>query len=318
LHATGLASQDAFLSKPQSVLGQEAIARHYPAGQNGQPVVVIGNAGSAQRIQQALSGASGIVSVSSPVRKDGLVYLEGTLQAQPDSKAALATVSRLRTAMHAIDGANAKVGGQTALTRDTNSAYDHDTRLLIPLVLVAVMLILTLLLRALVAPLVLIATVLLSYASALGVSAVLFHDLFGFKATDTSFPLLVFVFLVSLGVDYNIFLMTRVREEAHRYGTRRAAQIGLTATGGVITSAGLVLAGTFAVLTTVRVVTFVEMGLAVALGILLDTFVVRSVLVTSLTIDMGRFIWLPSRLARRTDVSVADIEADDLEPAPGG
>ncbi|WP_026413643.1 MMPL family transporter [Actinomadura oligospora] len=321
MHATGLASQDAFLDKPQSVVGQEVIARHFAAGQNGQPVVVIGNAGAAPQLRQALSGDQGIVSVTDPVQKDGLVYLEGTLRAQPDTQAAFDTVSRLRTSVHGVSGADAKVGGQTALTKDTNSAYHHDTWLLIPLVLVAVMVILTLLLRALVAPLLLIGTVVLSYLAALGISSVLFHDVFGFKATDTSFPLLVFVFLVSLGVDYNIFLMTRVREDAQRLGTRRAALSGLTATGGVITSAGLVLAGTFAVLTTVPVISFIEIGAAVSIGILLDTFVVRSVLVTALTLDMGRFVWLPGRLAKREDVPVADagdIGEMDLEPAPGG
>ncbi|WP_242894615.1 MMPL family transporter [Actinomadura litoris] len=315
LHNTGLESQDAFTNDQPSVTGQEALARHYQAGQQGLPVVVIGNAAAAQELRQTLGSSDGIASVNTPVTKDGLVYMEGTLKAQPDSDAALTAVSHLRTALHAVDGADARVGGQTALTKDTNSAYDHDTKLLIPLVLAAVLLILVVLLRALVAPLVLIATVVLSYAAAIGVSAVLFHSVFGFAGTDTSFPMLVFVFLVSLGVDYNIFLMTRVREEAREHGTRQATLTGLTATGGVITSAGLVLAATFAVLTTVPVVSFVEMGTAVALGILLDTFVVRSVLVTSLTMDMGRRIWLPSALAKREDAPVRDAEAS-LEPAP--
>jgi putative drug exporter of the RND superfamily len=164
-------------------------------------------------------------------------------------------------------------------------------------------------LRAIVAPLVLIATVVLSFGSALGLSALVFKHLFGFAGADTSVPLFVFVFLVALGIDYNIFLMTRVREESARFGTRRGALTGLAATGGVITSAGLVLAGTFAVLGTLPLVEFTEIGVAVALGVLLDTIVVRSVLVTALTLDIGRHIWWPSALARPEASEVANPEA---------
>ena len=161
-------------------------------------------------------------------------------------------------------------------------ASAHDRNVIIPLILAVVFVILGLLLRALVAPLVLTATVVLSFAAALGVSAFFFNHVFGFGGADTSFPLFVFVFLVALGIDYNIFLMTRVREEAIRRDARHGAIIGLAATGGVITSAGFVLAGTFAVLATVPVTFLTELGFAVAFGILLDTIVVRSVLVTAL------------------------------------
>jgi RND superfamily putative drug exporter len=143
--------------------------------------------------------------------------------------------------------------------------------------------------------------VVLSFTAALGISALFFRHVFGFAGTDSSFPLFVFVFLVALGIDYNIFLMTRVREEAGQVGTRRGALIGLSATGGVITSAGLVLAGTFAVLATLPVVMFAEIGFAVALGVLLDTFIVRSVLVTALTLDVGRWMWWPNGSARRPE-----------------
>jgi len=177
-----------------------------------------------------------------------------------------------------------------------------------------VFVILGLLLRAILAPFVLIATVVLSFAAALGVSAFVFDHVLGFAGVDTSFPLFVFVFLVALGIDYNIFLMTRVREEAHRHGTRRGALIGLAATGAVITSAGLVLAGTFSVLSTLPIVAFAEIGFAVAFGVLLDTIVVRSVLVTALNLDIGRWMWWPGKLAAKRDV-----EADEFsrpEPAP--
>jgi len=159
-----------------------------------------------------------------------------------------------------------------------------------------------LLLSSIVAPLILIATVVLSFAAALGASSLLFTHVLGFAGADASFPLYVFVFLVALGIDYNIFLMTRVREESALGGTRRGALIGLAATGGVITSAGAVLAGTFAMLGTLPMVMFAEIGFAVAIGVLLDTIVVRSVLVTALTLDLGRWIWWPGKLARRRDL----------------
>jgi RND superfamily putative drug exporter len=171
------------------------------------------------------------------------------------------------------------------------------------------------LLRAVVAPLVLIATVVLSFGAALGLSALLFRHAFGFAGADPSLPLFVFVFLVALGIDYNIFLMTRVHEETKQHGTRRGALIGLGATGGVITSAGLVLAGTFAVLGTLPVVTFAEIGVAVALGVLLDTLVVRSVLVTALNLDLGRVMWWPSRLWRE-DGGASRAPAQDLTEEP--
>jgi RND superfamily putative drug exporter len=197
-----------------------------------------------------------------------------------------------------VPGADALVGGNTAINLDVQRAAAHDRNLIIPVVLVVVFIILALLLRAVVAPLMLIATVVLSFAATLGVSAVVFDHAFGFGGADTSFPLFAFVFLVALGIDYNIFLMTRVKEEAARHGTRRGALIGLAATGGVITSAGLVLAGTFAVLGTLPVTFLTELGFAVAFGVLLDTIVVRSVLVTALNLELGRWLWWPGRLAR--------------------
>jgi RND superfamily putative drug exporter len=197
------------------------------------------------------------------------------------------------------------VGGNTAINLDVQRAARHDRNLIIPVVLAVVLVILILLLRALIAPIILIATVVLSFAAALGVSALLFKHALGYNGADTSFPLFVFVFLVALGIDYNIFLMTRVREEAARHGTKRAALIGLSATGGVITSAGLVLAGTFAVLATLPLTAFAEIGIAVAFGVLLDTIVVRSVLVTALNFDVGRRMWLPGKLAQVPDEPAA-------------
>jgi putative drug exporter of the RND superfamily len=299
-----LTTAQSFRGTPPSVAGEQVLARHFPAGA-GEPVAVVGNASAASALRTALAGTGGIVGVSRPVTSGGLVYLQGTLSSQPDSPAAYATVDRVRTALHAVPGADAKVGGGTAIAMDVESYATHDRDVIIPLVLLVVMIILGLLLRAVVAPLVLIGTVVLSFATALGLSALAFRHLFGFAGEDTSVPLFVFVFLVALGIDYNIFLMTRVREETIRSGPRRGAITGLAATGGVITSAGAVLAGTFAMLGTLPLVEFTEIGFAVAAGVLLDTIIVRSVLVTSLTLDIGRWMWWPSRLARRPDREVS-------------
>jgi putative drug exporter of the RND superfamily len=237
----------------------------------------------------------------------GYTYLQGTLTSPPDSPAANATVDRARASVHAVPGAHALVGGDTAISLDVARASTHDRTLLLPLILAVVFVILAILLRALVAPLILTATVVLSFAAALGVSAFFFNHVFGFGGADTSFPLLVYVFLVALGIDYNIFLMTRVREEAHRRDTRHGAITGLAATGGVITSAGFVLAGTFAVLATIPSTAFTEIGFAVAFGILLDTIVVRSVLVTALNLDVGRWMWWPNNLAHTPDPAPAEL-----------
>ncbi len=225
-------------------------------------------------------------------------------------------MERLRSGVHAIPGADAKVGGGSAVNLDIQRATRHDRNLVVPLVLGAVLVILAVVLRAVIAPLLLVATVVLSFAAALGVSAQAFDHLFKFAGADPSLPLWTFVFLVALGTDYNIFLMTRVHEETRRYGTRRGALIGLAATGGVITSAGVVLAGTFAALGTLPLVFITEIGFAVAFGVLLDTFVVRSVLVTALNLDVGRWIWWPSGLARKEDVDLSDLEAEEAALTP--
>ena len=298
LKASGLTNAESFRGHPDSVAGQTVLDQHFPAGA-GQPVEMFGNAASAAQLAAALRAVPGITDVTSPVIQGGHAYLEGTLTSAPDSQAAYDTIDRARAALHAVPGADALVGGNTAVNLDVQRAAAHDRNLIIPIILAVVFVILGLLLRALVAPIMLIATVVLSFAAALGVSALFFNHVFNFGGADTSFPLFVFVFLVALGIDYNIFLMTRVREEAQHQGARTGALTGLAATGGVITSAGCVLAGTFAVLGTLPVTFLTELGFAVAFGVLLDTLVVRSVLVTALNLDLGRWVWWPSRLARQ-------------------
>jgi putative drug exporter of the RND superfamily len=303
-----LTNAQSYRGTPASVAAEQVLAQHFPGGA-GEPVAVIGNASAASQLRAALAGTKGIVAVSPPQVKDGLVYLQGTLASQPDSPAAAATVDRVRAAVHAVPGANAKVGGATAISSDVERYATRDRNLIIPLVLVVVLLILGFLLRAVVAAFLLIGTVVLSFGAALGLSALLFRHVFGFAGADTAMPLFVFVFLVALGIDYNIFLMTRVREESKRHGTRLGAITGLGATGGVITSAGLILAGTFATLSTLPLVILTEIGVTVAIGVLIDTVIVRSVLVTALTLDIGRWMWWPSRLARPSPAEISPQEA---------
>ncbi len=309
LKAHGLTNAQSFRGHPDSVIGETVLARHFPAGA-GEPVIVIGKATAAAPLRSAFAATPGISGVTLPEARAGYGYLEGTLISQPDSQAAYATIDRVRSAVHALPDAGALVGGATAISLDEARASAHDRNVIIPLILVVVFIILGVLLRSVVAPLILTATVVLSFAAALGVSAVFFDHVFGFGGADTSFPLFVFVFLVALGIDYNIFLMTRVREEANRRDARRGAIVGLAATGGVITSAGFVLAGTFAVLATIPSTFLTELGFAVAFGILLDTIIVRAVLVTALNLDVGRWMWWPSRLAHKPDPAPAELSQE--------
>ncbi|MEU4467198.1 MMPL family transporter [Streptomyces sp. NPDC024017] len=303
LRAEGIGNADAFTGKPDSITGQEVSARYFPAG-SGDPLVIVSNQAQAVQVGRAVAGTQGVVPQSlglPPGTKpafEGKVLFEATMTAPADSEAAKQTVERVRDAVHAVPDADAKVGGGTAALLDMDKATTHDNMLIIPLVLVVVLLILCALLRALIAPLLLVATVILSFAAALGISALAFRYVFDYAGESTDFPLFVFVFLVALGIDYNIFLTTRIREEATRQGTRAGVVTGLAATGAVITSAGLVLAGTFAALGTLPMVAFAEIGFTVALGVLIDTFIVRSVLVTSLFLDVGPKVWWPHRLAR--------------------
>ncbi|MER8187697.1 MMPL family transporter [Kitasatospora sp. NPDC094015] len=312
LNASGLSTAGTFTGTPDSVVGQQVLTEHFPGG-TGAPLTVISAADRAEAVRVVAAATPGIAGTTPVTVHDALATFQATLADPPDSQAAKDTVDRVRDAVHAVPGADAKVGGSTAVILDAGRAASADNRTIIPLVLGVVLVILALLLRAVTAPLVLIATVVLSYAAAMGISAFFFAHVFHFDGQDNAFPLFVFVFLVALGIDYNIFLMTRVREESAHRGTRQGAIAGLAATGGVITSAGLILASTFAVLGTLPVVGFAEIGFAVALGVLLDTLVVRSVLVTALTIDLDRHMWWPSALSRpgppRQPVGAAPADA---------
>jgi RND superfamily putative drug exporter len=306
LNANGLTTEDSYTKEFDSIVGQKVLTAHGLSDQSN-PVMVVADSEQAGAVRQAMTGIKGLDAPSQPLVKGGVAFISAPTKDDATSDGAFAAVERTRGAVHQVAGANALVGGGSAILLDTENASQHDNLLIIPIVLLVVLLILMLLLRALLAPLLLIATVVLSFGAALGLSALLFRYVFGFAGADASLPLFVFVFLVALGIDYNIFLMTRVREETAAHGTRKASLIAIGATGGVITSAGMVLASTFLVLGTMPLVAFAEIGVAVALGVLLDTMIVRSVLVTALNLDIGGRIWWPSRLDRARRV-----------PAPAG
>jgi RND superfamily putative drug exporter len=301
LKANGTAQSDLFLSEVDSGRGQDVLSAHFPGG-SGSPTVIIANADKTQDVVQAAT-IPGVDTVTPAGENDGKVLLQAVLDDAADSEAALSTVERLRAAVHQVSGADALVGGQSAIQLDVQTASRHDRTLIIPIVLVVIFLVLALLLRALVAPLLLIATVVLSFAATMGVSAIVFNNVFDFPGADPAIPLFGFIFLVALGIDYNIFLMTRVREEALLTDTRKGTLRGLAVTGGVITSAGVVLAATFAALSVIPVLFLAQIAFIVAFGVLLDTVVVRSLLVPALTIDIGRKIWWPAKLSRKPEAS---------------
>ena len=298
LDANGLSTEDGFTETLDSVTAQKLLADHDLADSSN-TIQVVTNDEQLPEVQAAVEDIDGLGSPTDPVSiGNGRSYFEVPIKYDLASEQAFDIVIDARDEVHAVDGADALVGGGAAFYLDTKTASQRDNKVVIPLVLLVVLVILVLLLRALLAPLLLIGTVILSFGAALGISSLIFTYVFDFAGADAGFPLFAFVFLVALGVDYNIFLMTRVREETIQHGTRKGSLIALSSTGGVITSAGLVLAATFLVLATLPFVFLVALGTAVALGVLLDTLVVRSVLVTALNLDLGGKIWWPSTLDR--------------------
>jgi RND superfamily putative drug exporter len=312
---TNLDQSDTFLDTPESVVGQQLIAKAFPQGVSVPTDVLASSPATADAVAKAAESVDGIAEVvPTDVSGDEGVLLRAALTEDPYSSDAFQVIDRLRDAVQKVDP-KAEVGGETAIQRDFKRASDRDTKLLVPVILTIVFLILLILLRSIVAPILLIATVALSFAAALGVSAVVFDVLFGFNGSDSGLLLFGFVFLVALGVDYNIFLMARVREEAAIHGTRKGMLRGLAVTGGVITAAGIVLAGTFAVLGVLPLVFLAQLGFLVAFGVLLDTFVVRSILVPALVLDIGPKVWWPSALADDPALSGAETTTNAKESA---
>ncbi|MFG2989534.1 MMPL family transporter [Streptomyces sp. NPDC048257] len=298
LHSGGVPLDEIFVNEAPSVTGQKELGRHFPGGA-GNPAVVIAAADRQAQVRDRAADTQGVDSAAVRGEKDGRVRIDVVLKDPADSAAAKETVVRLREAVHPVPGAEALVGGYTAQAHDTQKTAERDREVIVPVVLAIILVILVALLRSLVMPLLLVATVALNFFATLGVSALVFRHVFGFSGTDSSVPLYGFVFLVALGVDYNIFLMSRVREESLRHGVREGVIRGLTATGGVITSAGVVLAATFAALAVIPLAFLVQIAFIVAFGVLMDTLVVRSLLVPALVLDIGPAAWWPGRLSRR-------------------
>ncbi|KRE79248.1 MMPL family transporter [Arthrobacter sp. Soil763] len=318
LKANGVPQTDVILAASNAVDGQDALARHFDAG-SGSPAVVVAEEAKAQEVLEKVKASDGVGDAyllaegnvpivpgapgapgappATPSVRDGKVLINATLNYAADSNEAENVVVSLRHDLKKIDS-GALVGGVTATALDTNTTAQRDLVTIIPVVLAVILVILMLLLRSVLAPVLLVASVVLSYGAAMGVSAVVFNNIFGFPGADATVPLFGFVFLVALGVDYNIFLMSRVREESLKHGTRPGILRGLGVTGGVITSAGVVLAATFAALGVIPIMFLVQLAFIVAFGVLLDTVLVRSLLVPALAYDIGPRIWWPSKLGR--------------------
>ena len=295
-----LTTSNLFRGSVESVRGQRLLEQSFPAGASAPAVVLVTDEARTEAAVEAARAAPGVARVGEPELGESAVRFEVVLEADPFGEDGFAAIDPLRQALRGAVGEHALVGGASAEEADLRAAVERDTKLLVPLVLLVVFAILVLLLRSLVAPALLMGTVVLSFAAALGASLLLFEVFTDFPGEDPSYPLFAFIFLVALGVDYNIFLMARVREEALAMPTRDAMLKGLAVTGGVITSAGVVLAGTFSVLAVLPLVALTQIGITVALGVLLDTFIVRSVLVPALTFEVGERVWWPSSLARRS------------------
>jgi RND superfamily putative drug exporter len=324
LDPSGLSTEESYTKKFDSIKGQTTLVQH-GLSDTSNTVQVVANNDRLTEVQSAVGTVAGLGDPTQPVDiGHDRSYFEAAVGKDISSSAAFDIVKATREAVHAVPGAHGLVGGGSAFYLDTKLASQRDNKVIMPIVLVVVFIILMLLLRALVAPLILMGTVILSFGAALGISTLLFTEVFtrlsifetneGFAHTDPGFPLFTFVFLVALGIDYNIFLMTRVREETANHGTRKGSLIALSSTGGVITSAGVVLASTFLVLGSLPLVFLAELGTAVALGVLLDTMIVRSVLVTALNLDLGAKIWWPSKLDSGS--AAAGPPADPSAEAP--
>jgi RND superfamily putative drug exporter len=289
----GLAESEQFAGEVEAVEGAEVLARAGFAGGGGAPLQVVVPEGRADAVTAALEDVDGVAQVGEPERGEPGARLDVGLSVDPYGAEALALVPKVREA-----APGALVGGSLAEDYDTREAAERDNLVVMPAALAVVLLILLVLLRAVVLPLLLIATVVLSFAAAFGVAALASDLVFGFAAVETTLPLIAFVFLVALGVDYNIFLVARAREEAGHVGTAEGMHRALATTGSVITGAGIVLAGTFSILALIPFVALVQLGIVIAFGVLLDTLLVRSVIVPALVWDAGPRVWWPSALRR--------------------
>ncbi len=290
----GLSSTEQFREKPEAVFGQEILAEAFPAGAT-TPTNVIVNSGSENDAKSIAEKVSGVAEVTIGETNGEVVALSVILDATAGSEEAYQSIRDLRTELATLDAADALVGGLDAEQLDVKTAYENDQMLVIPLILLLVFLVLVLLLRSLLAPVLLLTTVVASFFSAMGASWLIFQNLLGLPALDLSVFLYAFLFLVALGVDYNIFLVSRAQEEAVKHGTREGMVRALSATGGVITSAGILLAAVFAVLGVLPLIALYQIGIIVCIGVLLDTLLVRTVIVPALAFMTGDKFWWPRK-----------------------
>ncbi len=291
----GLAQSEQFRVRAESIDGLNTLSAHFSSG-TGDPAIVLARTDAAPAVGAILEKTPGVVRATpAGVSENGLTRWSVVLDAPPASDAAFATVERLRAGLAAEPGAGALVGGSDAAALDTRDAARRDQLLIIPLILAVVLVVLLVLLRAVPAALLLVGVTVLSALAALGIGSLVSAHLFGFPALDTNVPLFAFLFLVALGVDYTIFLVTRAREETPGHGVTDGIVRAVASTGGVITSAGIVLAAVFAVLGVLPLITLTQLGIVVGIGILLDTFVVRTVVIPALFALIGRRIWWPGR-----------------------
>jgi RND superfamily putative drug exporter len=297
--STELTSEDSYRTEVESVEGQHLLDRSFPSGTTALTDVVVENRADVQAVRRTVAGVEGVEEVSQPVATGPPgTLVQATLEPNPYSTEAFDLVEPMREAAHGV-APSTLIGGPSAVEFDVRDAAGWDSIVIPPIILLVVLLILIGLLRAVVAPLILIGTVIVSFLAALGVGYFFFDVVFGFPGSDPSLPLFAFVFLVALGVDYNIFLIARAREETIAHGSEQGILRALAVTGAVITSAGIVLAGTFSVLAVLPLTFLTELGFVVAFGVLLDTFLVRSVLVPAISLTVGDDFWWPSALSRK-------------------
>ena len=291
--SVGLSQNDQFRVKPEAIAGQETLAKAFTAGSSS-PVAIMTNPASVEAVSAAVKAIPGVASVTPGATSGNVAEVDAILNASPGSEESFTTIRAIRDALAAVPGADAVVGGNDATRLDSKDAAIRDSKVIIPIILIIVFVVLVLLLRSLLAPVLLVATVLVTYFAALGASWFIFNRVLGYPALDNQVLLLSFLFLVALGVDYNIFLATRAREEAALTDTRAGMLTALRATGGVITSAGVLLAAVFAVLGVLPLIALAQVGLIVCIGVLLDTLIVRTVLVPALAFILGDRFWWPA------------------------
>ena len=311
--SVGLSQSDQFISKPEAITAADRLAQSFPAG-SADPAIIVTTA-APDAVKAAAESTPGVVSARVSNQGDGVSEISAVIKAAPGSDAASETVRALRSALVSLPESH--VAGTDAQALDQNEASARDRAVVLPLLSVLVLLALGILLRSVVAPIVLVATVLATYLASLGASWWIFTKILGFSGLDNNAPLFAFVFLVALGVDYNIFLITRASEESRQHGVHEGMLRALAATGGVITSAGVLLAAVFAVLGVLPLVALAQIGVIICIGVLLDTLLVRTILVPAIALTLGEKFWWPRKVTGEQNESDEPSQPLDAEPVEG-